>query len=84
MSVLDTEFVSNLFTDRNCSSDFLSSVIPNFVAKSFGKKKKTIADDFDRQKLRTKKNSLLKYTDGYIPSVIVAYPVNIFKKDYLE
>jgi hypothetical protein len=29
-----------------------------------------------RQKI---KNSRWKYTDGFIPSVIVAYPVNIFQ-----
>ena len=29
--------------------------------------------------VRKKKNSSWKYTDGFIPSVIVAYPVNIFQ-----
>jgi len=42
MLVCDSEFVGNVFTDdipdRNRSSAFLSSVIPNSVAISVGKK----------------------------------------------
>jgi hypothetical protein len=42
-SVYDSEFVGNFFTDDipdgNRPSTFLSSVIPNFVATSVGKKK---------------------------------------------
>jgi hypothetical protein len=40
---------------------------------------KKITDGFTDEKCTQRKNSLWKYTDGYIPSVIVAYPVNILK-----
>jgi hypothetical protein len=48
-SVCDSTFLGNFFTDNipdgKRASTFLSSVIPNFVAKSVGKKK-TFADGF--------------------------------------
>jgi hypothetical protein len=37
--VCDLEFIGNFFTDKKHSSAFLSSVIPNSIAKSVGKKK---------------------------------------------
>jgi hypothetical protein len=37
--VCDLEFIGNFFTDKKRSSAFLSSVIPNSIAKSVGKKK---------------------------------------------
>jgi hypothetical protein len=37
--VCDLEFIGNFFTDEKRSSAFLSSVIPNSIAKSVGKKK---------------------------------------------
>jgi hypothetical protein len=77
-SVCDLEFVGNFFTDGKRLLAFLSSVIPNSVAKSVGKKKK-LPMVLQREIAREKKNSRLKYTDGCIPSVIVAYPVNIFQ-----
>ena len=80
-SVCDLEFVGNFFTDkitdRKRPSAFLLLVIPNSIAKSIGTKKNFRW--FYKRKLRAKKNSRLKYTDRYIPSVIVAYPVNIFQ-----
>ena len=81
--VCDSEFVGNFFTDDipdgNRPSTFLSSVIPNSVATLVGKKK-TIANSFTDENCAPKKKiSRLKYIDGLIPSVIVAYPVNIFQ-----
>jgi hypothetical protein len=53
-SVCDLEFVGNFFTDEKRSSAFLSSVIPNSIAKSVGKKK-TIADGFTDENCAPKK-----------------------------
>jgi hypothetical protein len=49
--------------------------MPHSVAKLVGKKNNYRW--FYRRKLRTKKNSRLKYTDGFIPSVSVNYRQNI-------
>jgi hypothetical protein len=76
--VCDLEFIGNFFTDEKRSSAFLSSVIPNSIAKSVGKKKQ-LPMVLQTKIVRQKKNSRLKYTDGLIPSVIVAYPVNILQ-----
>jgi len=73
-SVCDSAFVGKFFTDDipkgKRPSAFLSSVIPNSVAKSVSKK--NIFRWFYKQKLPAKKNvSHLKYTNGLIPSVIM-------------
>jgi len=80
-SVCDSEFVCNFVTDdipdRKCPLTFLLSVIPNSVAKSIGKKKQSTM--ILQTKIARQKNiSHLTYTYGFISSVIVAYPVNIF------
>jgi hypothetical protein len=56
-------------------SAFLSSVIPHSVATLVGKKK--IADGFADENCSPKKNSRLKYTNGFIPSVSVKYKKTI-------
>ena len=73
-SVCDSEFVGIFFTDGlpegKRPSAFLSLVLPNSIANSVGKK--NIYRWFYRQKLRAKKKvSRLKYTDGFIPSMIM-------------
>jgi hypothetical protein len=51
--VCDLEFIGNFFTDEKRSSAFLSSVIPNSIAKSV--EKKNNCRWFYRQKLCAKK-----------------------------
>jgi hypothetical protein len=59
--VCDLEFIGNFFTDEKRSSAFLSSVIPNSIAKSVGKKKKKkIADGFTGEKFSPKKKFALE------------------------
>jgi hypothetical protein len=78
----DLEFVGNFFTDdtpdRNRPSAFLSSVIPNSIATSVGKKKH-VPMVLHTEIARQKNISRLKYTNRLSPSMIVAYPVNIFQ-----
>jgi hypothetical protein len=65
-SVCDSEFVGNFVTDdipdRKCPLTFLSSVIPNSVAKSVSKKNNR--QWFYRQKLHAKK----KFPIWHIPT----------------
>ena len=67
-SVCDSEFVGNFFTDNipdgNRPLAFLSSVIPNFVSTSVGKKKQLPM--VLQTKIACKKKSCLKYTDGLV------------------
>ena len=70
-SVCDQKFVGDFFTDvitdGLCPSAFPSSVIPHFVAISVGKTKKPFADGFtDGICAPKKKDSRLKYTDGFL------------------
>jgi len=82
LSICDSEFVGNFFTDKIINgkrpSAFLSSVIPNSITKSVGKKKQFLMV-LQTEITHQKKYFRLKYIDGCIPSVIVAYPVNIFQ-----
>ena len=69
-SVCDRKFVGDFFTDvitdGLCPSAFPSFVIPPSVAISVGKTRKPFADGFtDGICVPKKKDSRLKYTDGF-------------------
>jgi len=71
LSVCDLKFVGDLFTDVLTDglrpSALLSSVIPHSIAISVRKTKKPFADGFiDRICTPKKKDSRLKYTDGFL------------------
>jgi len=69
-SVYDYKFIGDFFTDVISDglrpSALLSSVIPHSVGISVGKTKKPFPDGFTDGICAQKKDSRLKYTDGFL------------------